>query len=53
MYSRGREGFGLAFSVAIASLIVVVRQAITGKLLGRKQEPHWWMAWLSRPQHMY
>ena len=45
------KGFGLAFSVAIASLVVVVRQAITRELLGRKWELHlmiWWMAWLSR-----
>ena len=30
MYSGGSEGFGLAFSMAIASLVVVVRWAITG-----------------------
>ena len=36
MYSGGREGFCLAFSVVIASLVTVVRQAITRESLGRK-----------------
>ena len=40
MYLGEREGFGLAFSAAAASSVTVVRQAITGKSLGRKQEPH-------------
>ena len=40
MYSGGRKGFGLAFFVAIASSVVVVRWDITGELLGRKWKPH-------------
>ena len=35
-YSGGREGFSLAFFMAIASSVVVVRWAITGELLERK-----------------
>ena len=42
-----REGFGLAFSVVIASSVVVVRQAITGELLGRKREPHLMIRWMA------
>ena len=56
MYSRGSEGFGLAFFVAIASLVAVVGWAITGELLGRKQELYLmiqWMARLSRAQGIY
>ena len=48
--------FGFAFSMAIANSVVVVRQAMTGEFLGRKQEPHLmiqWIAWLSRAWHMY
>ena len=40
VYLGGSDGFGLAFSVVMASSVAVVRQAITGELLGRKQEPH-------------
>ena len=40
MYSGSSDGFGLAFSVAMASSVVVVRWVIAGELLGRKQEPH-------------
>ena len=40
VYSGGRVGLGLAASVAMASSVAVVRRAITGELLGRKQEPH-------------
>ena len=36
MYLGGSDSFGLAFLVAMASLVVVVRQAITGELLERK-----------------
>ena len=56
MHLVDSKGFSLAFFVAITSLVVVVRWAITGELLGRKQEPHliiWWMAQLSRAQHIY
>ena len=56
MYPRGSKGFSLAFSVAIASSVVVVRWTITGELLERKWEPHlmiWWMAQLSRAWHIY
>ena len=51
MYLKGREVFGLAFSAVGASSVAVVRQAITGKSLGRKQDPYviiQWMAQLSR-----
>ena len=56
MYSGGREGFGLDFSIVMASLVAVVRQAITRELLGRKWELHLmiqWMAQLSRAQRIY
>ena len=39
-YSGDSDSFGLAFSVAMASSVVVVRQAMTRESLGRKQEPH-------------
>ena len=39
-YSGGSDGFGLAFLMAMASLVAVVRWAITRELLERKQEPH-------------
>ena len=56
MYSGGSNGFDLAFLVAMASSVVVMRQVITGKLLGKKQEPHqmiWWIAQLSKAQYIY
>ena len=56
MYSGGSNGFSLAFLVVMASSVVVVRRAITGELLGRKQEPHrmiQWMTQLSRAQCIY
>ena len=56
MYSVGSKSFSLAFSVVIASSVVVVRQATTGELLGRKWEPHLmirWMAQLLRAWHIY
>ena len=40
MYLGGNKGFGLAFSMAMASSVTVVRWTITGELLGRKWEPH-------------
>ena len=55
-YSGGSDSFSLAFLVAMASSVAVVRQVITGELLGRKREPHQmirWMAWLSRAQRIY
>ena len=39
-YSGGSDGFGLAFLVAMVSLVAVVRREITGELLERKREPH-------------
>ena len=39
-YSGDSDSFGLAFSVAMASSVVVVRQAMTRESLGRKREPH-------------
>ena len=55
-YSGDSDGFGLAFSVVMASLVAVVRWTITGELLGRKQEPHQmilWMAQLSKARRIY
>ena len=40
MYSEGSKSFSLAFSVAIANSVMVVRWTITGELLGRNREPH-------------
>ena len=56
VYLEGRKGFSLAFSTAAASLMGVVRQAITRKSLERKQKPHLmiqWMTGLSRTWHIY
>ena len=46
-YSGDSDGFGLAFSVAMASSVAVVRQAVTGELLGRKREPHQMIQWMA------
>ena len=46
-YSGDSDSFGLAFSVAMASSVAVVRQAVTGELLGRKREPHQMIRWMA------
>ena len=45
-YSKGSVGFGLDFSAAAASSVVVVSLAMIGDPAGIKRDPHWMIRWM-------